>query len=170
MKEQIEYEGNISEIQPKKENHHVQYRLSINDEHMSKRLVELGVVNNKSLILKFPTEEQCPAKFLSHFVRGYFDGDGHVGSFKGKYNKFHTSTVGTKEFLSGISEILSSLNIRHNIRHPKQSGESNTFILSTSANNSSYQFLHWMYQDAEMKMERKYQRYLQLCEQCNLVA
>ena len=63
-----------------------------------------------------------------------------------------------------------NMGIHNNMHHPKQSGDSNTYILQTSANNSSYQFLHWIYQDAEMKMERKYQKYLQLCEQCNLVA
>ena len=167
MKNQLEYKGHILYIAPKKENHHIQYRLSINDEHMSNRLVELGIVNNKSLILQFPTEEQCPSKFLSHFIRGYFDGDGCVNIYK---DKCTTQITGTKEFLTGISNIMFSMGIRNNMHHPKQSSNSNTYILHTSANNSSYQFLHWIYQDSEMKMERKYQKYLQLCKQCNLVA
>lgn len=167
MQAQLEYEGHILKLPPDIPQHKARYRLSINDEHMSKRLVELGVVNNKSLILKFPTEEQCPREFISHFIRGYFDGDGCVNIYK---NKCTTQTVGTREFLQGVSDIMDDLGIRHNIHHPIQSGESNTFILHTAANNSSYQFLSWMYTDAEMKMERKYERYLQLCELCNRVA
>ena len=167
MQAQLEYEGHISKLPPDIPRHKANYRLSINDEYMSRRLVELGVVNNKSLVLKFPIEEQCPLEFISHFIRGYFDGDGCINIYK---NKCTTQIVGTREFLQGISDIMDNLGIRHNIHHPTQSRESNTFIIHTAANNSSYQFLSWMYKDAEMKMKRKYEKYLQLCELCNWVA
>lgn len=41
-------------------------------------LKQLGCIERKSLILKFPTEEQVPFDLLHHFIRGYFDGDGSI--------------------------------------------------------------------------------------------
>jgi predicted DNA-binding protein YlxM (UPF0122 family) len=42
---------------------------------MRDKLVELGITSNKSLKVNFP---DVPDKFLSHFIRGVFDGDGSV--------------------------------------------------------------------------------------------
>lgn len=50
-------------------------------------LKKLGCVENKSLILTFPTEEQVPKKYLHHFIRGYFDGDGSISSYKSIHHK-----------------------------------------------------------------------------------
>lgn len=41
---------------------------------MCEDLINLGCVPNKSLILKFPTFDIVPEKYMSHFIRGYFDG------------------------------------------------------------------------------------------------
>ena len=51
-------------------------RLLFCSKEMVADLAKLGCVNNKSLILTFPTEEQVPNTFLRHFLRGYVDGDG----------------------------------------------------------------------------------------------
>src|SRR5271157_1613733 len=41
--------------------------------YMCARLISLGIVPAKSLVLKFP---DVPNEYVSHFIRGYFDGDG----------------------------------------------------------------------------------------------
>jgi DNA-binding transcriptional regulator WhiA len=51
-------------------------RLLFCSKEMVSDLAILGCVNNKSLILTFPTEEQVPQNLLNHFLRGYVDGDG----------------------------------------------------------------------------------------------
>ena len=51
-------------------------RLLFCSKELAKDLANLGCVNNKSLILTFPTEEQVPQELLRHFLRGYVDGDG----------------------------------------------------------------------------------------------
>jgi hypothetical protein len=43
---------------------------------MCSDLTRLGAVKNKSLILEFP--QFITPKLLSHFIRGYFDGDGCI--------------------------------------------------------------------------------------------
>lgn len=53
-----------------------QYALDINSAHMSRRLSQLGVVQNKSLILQFP--DWLNEDLIPHFLRGYIDGDGTI--------------------------------------------------------------------------------------------
>src|SRR6185503_6997190 len=52
--------------------------LRIDNKKICLDLNNLGCVPRKSLILKFPTPKQISHKWLRHFVRGYFDGDGFV--------------------------------------------------------------------------------------------
>lgn len=95
---------------------------------------------------------------ISHFVRGYFDGDGNIYYDK-KRNKCQTQTVGTKNFCETLSNILFKMGCKNNIKHPKQCSD-NTFIIQTSGNKSSSIFLSWLYQNSEFRLERKYQQYL----------
>jgi intein-encoded DNA endonuclease-like protein len=54
---------------------HTAYRLQLGSKTMYNDLLGLGFVQAKSKNLIFP---EVPPKFISHFIRGYFDGDGHV--------------------------------------------------------------------------------------------
>lgn len=51
-------------------------RLLFCSKELANDLAQLGCVNNKSLILQFPTEQQVPQELIRHFLRGYVDGDG----------------------------------------------------------------------------------------------
>jgi len=51
------------------------YRLQIGSKILFEDLATLGFVQAKSKAMVFP---DVPASALRHFVRGYFDGDGHV--------------------------------------------------------------------------------------------
>ena len=64
-------------------------------------LKKLGCVENKSLILTFPTEQQVPKEFVYDFIRGYFDGDGSITNCNGNYN---LNFVGTKSFITTLSQ------------------------------------------------------------------
>jgi len=54
------------------------YYLIINNMKFVNDLINLGIHPRKSLILTFPTQKEVPSELLSHFIRGYFDGDGSV--------------------------------------------------------------------------------------------
>lgn len=166
IKKEIEYEGPIrfNPMHKKNPNYKNVYILCINDEYMSKQLENLGVVNAKSLKIKFP--KFLNKELLSHFCRGYFDGDGNIYYYE-KLHKCATQTVGTLDFCENLSKTLINIGIKNNIKHPKQCG-SNTFILQTSGNKSSMQFLSWMYKEANIKMERKYKQYLDFCNKYQL--
>lgn len=94
-------------------------KITINSEKLFNDLKNLGCIENKSLILKFPTEDQVPKHLIHHFIRGYFDGDGCVIISKSKRkHKTMVSTsyyslvsiCGTLEFLTGLKDNLPFLN------------------------------------------------------------
>jgi len=72
------------------------YKLEVNSVKMVNDLIKLGCVPNKSLILMPP---KLSNKFICHFIRGYFDGDGSIGRYNGRI-KF--SLLGTNELLEWI--------------------------------------------------------------------
>ncbi len=65
----------ISKKTKKRKNHSFQYRLQIGSKEMCADLYVLGVTVGKTHNIRMP---DVPPKFLTHFVRGYFDGDGNV--------------------------------------------------------------------------------------------
>lgn len=64
---------------------------------MFKDLLKLGMTANKSLTLKLPN---IPDKYFSHFLRGYFDGDGNVTITK--YRRRDRANKNSITILSGF--------------------------------------------------------------------
>lgn len=89
-----------------------QYCLRVGSRRMFADLIKIGLTPRKSKTIGFP--ENIPNKYLNHFVRGYFDGDGCVyfqitpGEIKEsvvkRLNIIFTS--GSKTFLKGLSDSL----------------------------------------------------------------
>jgi len=71
-------------------------------------LKRLGVVQNKTLILKYPDIDESIER---HFLRGYFDGDGCIRINKDKRDG---SERGDLRFVSGSIEMLEKINDRMN--------------------------------------------------------
>lgn len=74
---------------------------------MFEDLLKLGMTPRKSKIIKLL---KMQGKYFKHFLRGYFDGDGHVSSFtyqkKGRKN---SSTIISSGFTSGSGNILKEI-------------------------------------------------------------
>lgn len=68
-------------------------------------LREIGLVPNKSNIIEFPST--IPNKYLSCFIRGYFDGDGSITP-RGNIGMLISFTSGSLSFLESLSKTLSS--------------------------------------------------------------
>ncbi len=87
------------------------YLLRIGSHVLYDSLLRCGVEPNKSKTMRFPS---IPSGFLSHFVRGYFDGDGCVNLWRsmGKNNTLIVRklsvifTSGSKMFLSELGRQL----------------------------------------------------------------
>ena len=132
---------------------------------MSERLEELGVVYNKSLILEFPTEEQCPRHLLKHFIRGYFDGDGSICYWFSKnanYPKIEASIVSTENFCVKLMEYLyNEVGIISKYRKKKDC-EKTTRILKIWKNEYIFIFMNWLYSESTVYLKRKYDKYHEL--------
>jgi hypothetical protein len=114
-------------------------------------LEQLGCVQKKSLILKFPSDDQVPSHLRRHFIRGYFDGDGCISFQKrrypsGFYKYIRISFLGTYEFISRLKEILQ---VHHSIGKPSK-------IYSLEITGSSAKaILQYMYDDCTVALDRK---------------
>lgn len=130
-------------------------RLQFQDSKIVKNLKLLGCINNKSLILKFPTEEQVPKEFLHHFIRGYFDGDGCIND--PSKNSISITIIGTFNFIKEIHAILdiSIRTIKH--RDHKHSKEVFTNLLTGQIARN---FCDYIYKDATIYLTRKRNRYV----------
>ena len=132
-----------------------QYSLSITNKYMAARLDELGVIQNKSLILKFP--EWLNSDLYPHFIRGYFDGDGYVSK---DYCNAKLSIVSTENFCKKIQEIakeIIGINSSIYLCHNNELTTTRTFQIS--GRTQIRKFLDYLYCDANLYLQRKYDIY-----------
>ena len=135
-------------------------RLTITKKKFTENLINKGCVPAKSLILKFPTEEQVPKKLLKHFIRGYFDGDGCLSTIlrtiKGKPNPImdcEVNFLGTLDMLTGITENIPIKNIRI-----FKFGKIYKFRIRNKKDIIT--LLDYLYEDSHFYLKRKYNKYL----------
>lgn len=130
--------------------------ISLRDKKMCEDLKDKGCVNKKSFILTFPTEK-VPENLYSHFIRGYFDGDGSIHFTQcgqAKKPNYRISFCGTKDMLEHIRAILGkdklSLEKRENI-----------YSLSINGNKQLEKILSFIYEGSydEIELTRKRQIY-----------
>jgi len=85
-----------------------QYRLQIGSKTIFRDLTKLGLTPHKSKTLSLP---KMPNKYLSHFTRGYFDGDGNVNicTYQRKNRLNRLSTVLLSGFTCGSEKFVKAL-------------------------------------------------------------
>jgi hypothetical protein len=132
--------------------HHVFYRLRIASKKLVDDLLEIGITPRKSLTLKFPA---APPQHLSHFVRGYFDGDGSIWFRMCKNRlRLHLHFYGTKDFLITLNQV-----IKNEIGCAIKRLYMNENIWGLQYNEREAEaVLHWMYRGATLYLPRKYQK------------
>ena len=131
---------------------------------------EKGIVENKTLKLKFPTEEIVPKKLINHFIRGYFDGDGSL-SYWTRYGKTKTlrnyllGFTGMEDVLQGILEYFNKTNI---VIKP----HNNAYEFNIGGNCQLKNILNLLYKDAHVYLDRKkciYDDYLKYVERQGVI-
>ena len=159
------YEGPIYTFERiTKTNHlHREYcELNLCSVVFSKILAEKGCVQGKTYCLEFP--KYLPKELIRHFIRGYFDGDGCISITHRKDRtpesmSYQVSIVGHLQFVEAVKAIIC-----------EEVGVSNT----TTKMYSKAATIHWagkgvvtkilnyLYEDATIYLERKYQKYLNI--------
>jgi hypothetical protein len=141
----------------KKQNHKLRYRLELHSKELSNDLKKLGMVNKKSLILRFPNKLTVSEQFLSHFIRGYFDGDG-CASFKKGRNSLEISITSSPFFCKDFQEFLSkTLNIYSGLRSYKFTKAQ---TVKFCKNDSCIKFYNYIYKDCgDLYLTRKKEKF-----------
>ena len=149
-------------------NNTVYCRLLITSEKLAHDLEEKGCFENKTNILKFPTKEQVPQHLIRHFIRGYFDGDGSIWHTSQKDNKDKTYSIdfcGTDDFLTGIMRELIRVGIiNHTYKFDKRKKGQTVSRFRFGGNLQAKAFCEYIYKDATICLQRKYDRYKDLVE------
>lgn len=138
------------------------WRLNLASKKISYQLKLLGCYQKKSLTLKFPTKEQVPEHLIKHFIRGYFDGDGSIWFLKNSNRiKCMLCIVSSKEFCEKLQEYM-----KGKIRTKKN--WTNTRMVTLTKSEACIFFLNWMYENATIYLDRKYNMYLEYNERIKL--
>lgn len=143
--------GNKQYMRDKGKNTEDSVILDFNSKYMAIKLEELGVTQNKSLSLTFP--DWLDEELKSHFIRGYYDGDGSV--YKSG-NGLGIKIVSSYYFIQYLYDYLSNKNYHCTIDDCKNK-ETQSLLISTQKDVRN--FLEFIYKDATIYMERKYKRY-----------
>ena len=143
-------------------NPETQATLTLNSQITKNHLMRLGIIPRKSLKIKFPNNKKVPDKYLKHFVRGYFDGDGSIS--KSKRVDF---TCGSRVFLIGLRKILESKLSMINLRIENRTQSTN--LSKTNRSKRLYiqqkeyikKLFFYMYSNtnSELRLKRKYLAY-----------
>lgn len=142
-----------------------QYKLIMFSKHMCEELNNKGITPNKSLTIGFP--KWLNKDLIPHFVRGVYDGDGSIcRSYRNENNLPISVTItATESFCNDLKKICEKeLNICPKI-YDASCHNGITKVFTLSGRNISKIFLDWIYQDAKLYLQRKYDRY---CEYYNI--
>lgn len=156
----LNYDGPIRE-KIKKGNRKTQIELCVNRKKMVYDLMKLGCIPNKSMVLKMPTFDQVPENLFNHFIRGVFDGDGSI-STDGIANITTTDIFNDK-----LSDYLTKLLGITTRKYYRKKGR-NTCSLHFNKQKSTIGFLTWLYGDATIWLDRKYEKWQKILAKLTL--
>lgn len=116
-------------------------------------IIKLGGTECKSLTAEMPI---VPQQYLSHFVRGYFDGDGSIWNIKGKRVNSEFCS-GSKKFLEQLLQILKEYNI---VKGGSIHLANSSYYELTFGNRDTLSLGRWMYIDCNnLFLLRKKERF-----------
>ena len=148
------FNHSITETQDKRfKNAKTLYQFSIKDKQLHQDLIKWGCIPQKSLLInKIPN---IPRDYISHFLRGYFDGDGSLYYLQGT-NNYRISFIGTKDFLNDVQkELQTNVSLQSNIA-------GKAYVLQIAGRKQIERILNYLYNNSKEnnRLNRKYQKYL----------
>lgn len=146
---------------------HKMCSLQISSAHMSSVLNNIGCIQRKTSILRFP---KINDKLVKHFIRGYFDGDGGISTSKNKLRKsisYSLSITSTKPFLTNIKKYIESkIDVKFHFEKKSYSKDGKVFKLKLNGNRQILKFIKYIYNNSAIHMERK-RKFINLIETQN---
>ena len=140
--------------------------LLICNKKMIKDLEALGITPNKSLTLDFDYSK-LPIELFPHFLRGLIDGDGDFNLYhRNNRNHPHIGLIGSKHLIHSTKEMLQKVSPDMSIMTCHAIGcHENIWRLSIHNMKDFKKLLNYIYQDATIFLDRKYENYLRISEE-----
>ena len=137
-------------------------RLSVRNKHLWEALNNAGCSPCKSLTLQWPNDNLFTDKSLiRHFIRGYWDGDGIIGLYKGKHGLiFNFGALGTENFLQGVQNFIKIGGTLKNASTPLKPNKA--WLLQYGSLKSRIA-ARLLYENATIYLDRKYNIYKEFC-------
>lgn len=135
--------------------------------YFSEQLSKIGCVQGKTYTLEFPN---IPEYLYSHFIRGYFDGDGCLSikdrldrkKKNGKNMIYQFTIVGRESVLLKIQDIL--VNNVGVIKNPLKKRKSSFVVtIHYGGKNIVSKLMNYLYNNATIYLQRKHNLYLKYC-------
>lgn len=138
-------------------------RLIYSSKIMFDNLLKYNFVEHKTNILN-PPDVNLLNGFTSDFIRGYFDGNGSIAHTNTELNNSYAfKLVSTKNFLDFVNNyIKEKLGFSAN-KYYKRKDYQEVMSLEFGGNLKTQKILDLLYKNATIYLDRKYQRYLDLC-------
>lgn len=121
-------------------------RLYLSSTKLVKDLKRLGVSRKKSSSIPFPDLEE---DLYRHFIRGFFDGDGHIGK------RQCALIIGSDSFYKGFEDY-----IKRTFNISLYKNDMNNYY-RVQFNRKDHEIIKWMYKDSVIYLDRKYKTYLE---------
>lgn len=155
MMAELEYDGKLRYV-----THHYEHRKDVDSamfyvcgRHMCEALCHVGVHPHKTYDTTWP--EWMPDELVPHFLRGLIDGDGCITLQK------TVAIYGTDSLIKPMQEVIERLTgIQTRLGHASNVGH--TAYCGVRVRDAK-RFLDWIYKDADLKLQRKYDRYVSMC-------
>lgn len=145
---------NYREFKKVNENWSNQWRMFINNKHISNTLSKYGVVKNKTFVVEYP--RWLDDSLHSHFIRGMIDGDGSI-------TQNYISLAGTYDICYIAGEILKDkCDIQYTIY-----ASNNIYSLRIYRKIDRIKVLSFLYKDADLFLNRKYNEYVKFMNYIN---
>lgn len=145
-------------VQHKNKGKYIAYRLELNSKYLTKILADKGCHKAKSFNILFPN--WLNQELIRHFIRGYFDGDGCIHIHQ---NQLNISIVSTQEFNEHLQKTLKDINVNSQMYFPERYSD-NTCRLDFGGSRQVKRFCDWIYKDATIYLDRKYELFRSYCE------
>ncbi len=133
-------------------------RSSVYSKTIHNSLTAMGVIQNKSFTDMSKVFDFIPKVLYSHFIRGYFDGDGSiylVENSEGKRNLKRVSILGNNKFLLTIKNILEE----NDIEGININTDRSVYVLTINKQKEVDKFSLFLYSSSKCYLERKKERF-----------
>ena len=128
--------------------------LHIDNTDMALDLVHHGIVPRKTYCDTIPC---VPENLLSHFFRGFFDGDGCISCKKNRKNSWRFECVCRRDFAEYMQQCLANINVTSYI-YPTKS--ENMFSLTVLSQSEIKDIGEWLYNNSSIFLKSKHDKFL----------